>query len=98
MEGQGPSGTRLDGHHRITLERLFAHPMSHNLQWHDVLSLLGAVGSVEERRPGHHLVRVGDQSATLDQGHHTDLQPEQVAELRRLLRAGGVAPSAPESD
>jgi len=36
----------LDGHHRATLERIFRHPTSHNIQWHDVLPLLRTVGKV----------------------------------------------------
>ena len=39
-----------------TVEKLFTHPTSHNIQWHDVLSLLQAAGEAEEDpdgRPGH---------------------------------------------
>ena len=34
----------LDAHHRATVEKIFNHPVSHNIQWHDVLSLLQSVG------------------------------------------------------
>ena len=33
----------LDGHHKATVEKIFSHPVSHNIQWHDVLSLLRGV-------------------------------------------------------
>jgi hypothetical protein len=36
-------GRKLDGHHRATVEKIFRHPAGHNLQWHDVLSLLKSV-------------------------------------------------------
>ena len=42
--------TKLDAHHRKTVEKLFTHPTSHNIQWHDVLSLLKAVAEVEEAK------------------------------------------------
>jgi hypothetical protein len=36
---------RLDSLHRATVEKIFGHPTSHNVQWHDVISLLESVGS-----------------------------------------------------
>ena len=47
-------GRELDGHHRATVERIFSHPVSHNIQWHDVLSLLESVAAVtgEQDEPG----------------------------------------------
>ena len=44
----------LDGHHRKTYEAIFRHPAAHNLEWHDVRSLLGAPGQRggrAQRRP-----------------------------------------------
>ena len=35
-------------HHQATLAKILAHPVSHNIQWHDVLSLLESVGTVRE--------------------------------------------------
>ena len=29
-------GIKLDGHHRATVRKIFQHPVSHNIQWHDV--------------------------------------------------------------
>jgi len=42
------SAEHLDGHHRATVEKIFTHPTGHNIQWHDVISLLEQVGTVEE--------------------------------------------------
>jgi len=41
---------KLSGHHRTTLDQLFAHPVSHNVHWRDALSLLEAVGTPETAR------------------------------------------------
>jgi hypothetical protein len=43
----------LSGHHRDTLLRIFEHPASHNVDWQAALSLLEAVGSVEQRHHGN---------------------------------------------
>jgi len=34
----------LNNRHRDTLRQIFAHPVSHNVEWRAVLSLLEAVG------------------------------------------------------
>ena len=39
----------LSGHHRDTLLQIFQQRTNHNVEWHDVVSLLEAVGSIEQR-------------------------------------------------
>ena len=41
----------LSNHHRNTLRQLFQHPVSHNIDWRAVVSLLEAVGSIVEQQP-----------------------------------------------
>ena len=79
-------------HHRHTLLQLFRHPTSHNIEWHDVLSLLDAVGSVELRHDGKYAVHVGAQTEFLDRPKDKDIDVEQVLAVRRLLTAAGYAP------
>ena len=88
---------KLDSHHRATLEHLFRHPLSHNIQWHDVLSLLEAVGTVDERKPDHYLVKIGDVSQTLDIPRAHDMTAEQVVGVRHLLQKAGYAPEGHSS-
>jgi hypothetical protein len=83
---------RLDGHHRATLERLFAHPTSHNVQWHDVLGLLERVGTVEERHEGRYSVTVGSETQMFDVLRHRDLDDQQVVDVRRMLAGAGYEP------
>ena len=83
---------RLDGHHRATLERIFARPTSHNLQWHDVLALLERVGTVEERHEGRYSVTVGAENELFDVLRHRDLDDQQVVDLRRMLSGAGYGP------
>ena len=42
----------LSNHHRDTLQRILSHPASGNIEWRQVLSLLNAVGTVDEEHNG----------------------------------------------
>jgi hypothetical protein len=79
----------LNNHHRNTLRQLFEEPESHNIEWHAVLSLLAAIGSVEEHHDGSVNVKVGAHTEYLDPPASKDLDPQTVADLRRLLARAG---------
>ncbi len=83
----------LNNHHRDTLTALFAHPTSHNIRWVDAVSLLEAVGSVEEKHDGRFRVEVGGQAEVFDRSHGKDITMEQIADLRRMLTAAGLGPA-----
>jgi len=83
---------KLDGHHRHTVERVFAHPVSHNIQWHDVLSLFGQIGTVDERHDGRYAVAIGDQEIVFDVHRTGDLTEQQVVDVRKLLKSAGFEP------
>jgi hypothetical protein len=80
----------LSSHHRNTLRELFQHPVSHNIEWRAVVSLLEAVGSVAEHHDGKLAVTVGSQTAFFDHRTRKDLDAQQIADLRRLLSAAGL--------
>ena len=84
----------LDGHHRATVEKIFNHPVSHNIQWHDVLSLLQAVATVTEERAGRYTVTLGPETETFDAPRHHDIDEQQVIDLRRMLKGAGIAPAS----
>jgi hypothetical protein len=79
----------LNNHQRDTLLQIFQHPTSHNIDWHRVLSLLEAAGSVEVRHDGKYLVRVGGQRMVLTRPQHKDIDVQQVLDLRRMLNGAG---------
>jgi hypothetical protein len=83
----GPA--HLNGHHRTTLQKIFQHPASNNIEWHDVLSLLRAVGSVVEQRDGKVAVTVGVDTRVFDVPAHKDIDTPMVVDLRRMLSAAG---------
>jgi hypothetical protein len=84
----------LSNHHRTTLRQIFQHPASHNIEWHAVVSLLEAVGSVERHHDGKVAVTVGPEKAFLDPPAHKDVDAQMVVDLRRLLSAGGYGAEA----
>jgi hypothetical protein len=79
----------LGSHHRDTLHKIFEHPTSHNIEWHAVVSLLEAVGSVETRRDNKVEVHVGTATGFFDVPKHKDVDIDTVADLRRLLATEG---------
>jgi hypothetical protein len=83
---------KLDGHHRGTVDRLFRHPASHNIQWHDVVSLLQRVGSVTETHKNRYTVTLGEETYTFDATKSRDLSEEQIVDLRRMLTHDGITP------
>ena len=87
-------GIKLDHHHRHTLEKVFEHPLTHNLQWHDLLSLLDAVGDVTEPKDGRYKIRLGTETETFDVPKTKDASEQQIVDLRRMLRGAGVTPDA----
>ena len=82
----------LDAHHRATLAKIFNHPVGHNIQWHDVLSLLQSVAAVTEESDGRYTVTLGSETETFDAPRHHDINEQQVVDLRRMLRGAGITP------
>jgi hypothetical protein len=87
-----PDSVRLSAAHRDTLASIFRHPTSHNIEWHDVLSLLEAVGSVTERHEGKYTVTVGTVTEVIERPRHKDIDTDEVADLRRMLTQAGYGP------
>jgi len=89
---ESPEPVRLNNHHRDTLLRIFQHPTSHNIDWRDVVSLLGAVGTIEEHHDGKFRVAVGAEIEFLDRPKGKDIDVQQVVDLRRMLTGAGYLP------
>ena len=87
-----PEPEHLNNQHRQTLLQVFQHPVSHNVEWHAVVSLLEAVGSVELRHDGEYAVQVGAETAFLGRPKGKDIDVDQVLAVRRLLTAAGYGP------
>jgi hypothetical protein len=79
----------LNNNQRDTLLQIFQHPTSHNIEWHAVLSLLGAAGSVEERHDGKYVVQIGTETEVLTRPKHKGISVQQTVDLRRMLARAG---------
>jgi hypothetical protein len=85
----------LNNHHRDTLERIFTHPSSGNIEWHQVLSLLETIGTVTEEHNGRFKVVLGPEIEVLDKPKHKDVDQQMIVDLRRMLTDAGYAPEVP---
>jgi hypothetical protein len=93
MKGSDVGRTgQLNNHQRDTLAHVFRHPLSHNIEWHAILSLLNALGTVQETHKGHVLVTLGNHTETFEPPRQKDIDAEQLALLRRFLRQAGFGP------
>jgi hypothetical protein len=85
-------GSKLNAHHRATVQKIFQHPVSHNIQWHDVLSLLDSVADVVKEHDSRYKVTLGDEVETLDAPSGHDVDEQMVVDLRRMLKGVGITP------
>ena len=84
---------RLNSHQRDTLAAVFRHPLSHNLEWHDMLSFLEALGQVQETHKGHLVVSIGGETETFEpRGGHKDIGADDLSTAAESPEAGGVQP------
>jgi hypothetical protein len=80
----------LNGRHRHTYEAIFRHPAAHNLEWHDVRSLLDALADVAEEANGSLQVTRNGQMVILHAPRHKDVATvEDLLAIRRFLEQSG---------
>lgn len=80
--------------HRIMLKTIFAQPISGNIKWRDVESMLKALGAVISERAGSRLaVQLGERIAIFHRPHPSpDMDKGAVRDLRRFLENAGIRP------
>jgi len=83
----------LTHHHRDTLEKIFSHPLSGNVEWRQVLSLLAAVGTTTQEPNGKVRVELGGQTEVLRPPDGKDVDRQLIVDLRRMLTNAGLEPS-----
>lgn len=71
--------------------KIFNHPVSHNIQWHDVLSLLQNVAAVTEEPGGRYTVTLGSETQTFDAPRH-----RRVWIVKEAAGYGGNLPGSDE--
>jgi hypothetical protein len=92
-----PSGPEhLNSHHRATLVEIFQKETNYNVEWHDVISLLEAVGSIEQQHDDMFLFRIGEETEVLRRSSDKDIDGQQLVDLRRILTSAGYDTVAAE--
>lgn len=80
--------------HRKTLHALFAHPISANIDFREVVHALEALGAEVTNKSGNRIgVKLNGHSAAFTHVHH-DLPKEEVVQIKKFLAACGVDPAA----
>jgi hypothetical protein len=82
----------LTPRHRETLQKIFTHPTSGNVEWREVTSLLEAIGSTPHERNGKVTVALGSQTTVLQRPRGKDVDEQMIVDLRRMLTAAGFGP------
>jgi uncharacterized protein YbaA (DUF1428 family) len=81
----------LNNHHRDTLRKILDHPAGGNVEWRQVLSLLEAVGTVEEEHNGKFKVTLGSETEMLGRPREKDVDKQMIVDLRRMLTGAGFS-------
>ena len=89
----------LTSHHRSTLHKVFDHGGgAHNVEWREVISLLEAVGTVEEEHNGKFKVMLGESLLFLHRPKHKDVDTQMLVDVRTALETAGYGPGSPAFD
>jgi hypothetical protein len=81
--------------HQRVLGMLFEHPMSHNIEWRQVVHLLDSLGTTADGTHDSLHVTVNNETIVLHRPKHKDLAEEQIVQIRHFLLRAGIAPPHP---
>jgi hypothetical protein len=84
-----PEASNLSGRHQDTLRQIFTHPLSHNVEWRAVISLLREVGAVDERDDGKFAVTAAGQTVILTRPRNKDVDADELVDVRHFLETLG---------
>jgi hypothetical protein len=88
--------TELHGAQRRTFDAIFQHPVSRNLHWRDVRSMLNALAEVVDEPNGNLKVALGGQTLVLHPSRDKDVAAvEELMEIRHFLQRSGAAVPEP---
>jgi hypothetical protein len=91
------AGNRASIHseQRRTLEAIFRHPTTSNLEWMDVVELVGKIGTMDRTANDKYDLQVGGKRHLMHKPHTKDLTESEVIDLRHFLKEAGWSPEAP---
>lgn len=85
--------TNLDHEQRRTLERLYGHPLPHNLKWPQALALLRALSEEFVELSDRCRVTIDGHTEVFRRPRHADLPVDMVVKVRRFLTATNNDPA-----
>jgi len=93
------SSASLTGSHLRTYNMIFQHPVSHNLEWRAVRSLMGRLGEVTEEPNGNLKVTRNGRTLVLHPHRTKDVaETEELMVLRHFIEESEGAPDAAAVD
>ena len=91
--------THLTGAHQRTFDRIFQHPISHNLEWRDVHALLGEIAEVTKEHNGSLKILRNGQTLLLHPTSKKDVtEMDEVMNLRHFLERSESLPEKTKGD
>ena len=87
--------SEITGPHRLTYDAIFQHPISRNLHWRDVRSLLNVLADHVEERDGALKVTRKGQVLLLHQPRKNMTPVQEIMDIRKFLERSGNASAAP---
>ncbi len=84
--------TALSKSSRGTIEALYRHPLSHNVEWSDVVALFDKLGTVDRKPHNEIAFGIGGEHHRVHRPHGKDLSGTEVMAFRHMLTRAGWAP------
>ena len=77
-----------------TLEKLFSHPISMNIEWNEVKHMLETMGAeIEMTHHSHIKIKLGNDVKTFKTFHKMLGDKHEIKELQHMLENAGLAPN-----
>jgi hypothetical protein len=91
--------SQLSSSHRRIYDGVFRHPMAHNLDWRDVLSMLIALADVVEEPNGNVKITRGGQTLVLHPTQDKNISTiDELMQIRHFLERSGTADPQTETE
>lgn len=83
----------MNHRHRKVLHALFAHPVSANIDFKDVMHVFEELGAEVDNRSGSRVgIKLNGHSAVFSHAQHS-LPREEVTQIKKFLEACGIDPA-----
>lgn len=80
---------------KATLEKLFSHPISMNIEWNEVKHMLETMGAeIDMTNQSHIKIKLGDESRSFKSFHKMLGDKHELKELQHMIEKAGLAPDS----